>query len=131
MAYYLDTSALVKLVVSEVETAALREWLNRAPGELASSALVCTELMRAVRRYDLGLEHQAASVLEVLTLIQLTPQVLKAAGRLELVTVRSLDAIHLAAALELATDLTSLVTYDRRMAEVAQALNISVVSPGG
>ncbi|MDR2348969.1 MAG: PIN domain-containing protein, partial [Bifidobacteriaceae bacterium] len=49
MAYYVDTSALVKLVSAEPETPALRSWLAQGR-ELVSSDLARAELARAVRR---------------------------------------------------------------------------------
>ena len=50
MAFYVDTSALVKLVVAESETAAFRAWLEEPGRELVACDLARTELMRAVRR---------------------------------------------------------------------------------
>ena len=50
MAFYFDTSALVKLVVEEPETAALRTWLTAQPRDVVSCDLARTELLRAVRR---------------------------------------------------------------------------------
>ena len=42
---------------------------------------------------------------------------------------RSLDAIHVAAALELGEELEAFVTYDRQMTRAAESLGLSVVSP--
>ncbi|MBK5250721.1 MAG: VapC toxin family PIN domain ribonuclease, partial [Actinomycetales bacterium] len=42
---------------------------------------------------------------------------------------RSLDAVHLAAALSLGDDLEGIVTYDDRLAEAAQANGVPVASP--
>ncbi|OZB89575.1 MAG: hypothetical protein B7X41_02085 [Microbacterium sp. 14-71-5] len=50
MAYYLDTAAVVKLVVAERETGALRAWLAEVERDAVSCDLVRAELMRAVRR---------------------------------------------------------------------------------
>ena len=48
---YLDTSAMVKLVAAEPESAELIEWLNGRPDEaLATSAIGHIELLRAARR---------------------------------------------------------------------------------
>ena len=55
--------------------------------------------------------------------------VLEQAGRLDPAIVRSLDAIHLAAALMLGDDLEAFVTYYERLAEAARANGVAVVAP--
>ncbi len=72
---------------------------------------------------------QARAVLDSLVLITLPPEVFERAAMLEPERLRSLDSLHLAAALELRDELEGLVTYDRRLAEGAKALGISVVAP--
>ncbi len=128
MAHYLDTSALTKLVVAEAESKALRAWL-RTGREPVACDLVRTELIRAVRRSAPGRLVQARAVLDSLTLIQVTSSIFEQAGRLEPPGLRSLDAIHLAAALDLGDDLDGVVTYDERLAEAASLNGISVTAP--
>ncbi|MFC8190233.1 type II toxin-antitoxin system VapC family toxin [Cellulomonas sp. NPDC057328] len=129
MAHYLDTSALVKLVVEAPETTALRTWWREHGTTPVACDLVRTELMRAVRRATPDAAVQAHAVLDALVLMQLTTRVCDAAGRLEPTTLRSLDAIHLAAALDLGDDLEGMVTYDDRLAEAAAAYGITVIAP--
>ena len=129
MAFYLDTSALVKLVVAEPESAALREWLTTAERSPVASDLVRSELMRAVRRAAPGSVVAAREVLEAVTLLSLPSSTFESAGRLDPAMLRSLDAVHLAAALELGDDLEGLVTYDDRLAAAAVAHGIAVVAP--
>ena len=129
MAFYLDTSALVKLVVAESETAALRIWLEGADTEFVSCDLARTELMRAVRGVVPDRVLQARAVLDSVTLVEVTSAVFEAAGRLDPSGLRSLDAIHLAAALDLGDDLDGLVTYDDRLAEAAISNGVTVVAP--
>ena len=126
---YLDASAVVKLLVREAETAALRRRLTSWPRR-ASSALLRVELLRTVRRAGLprlmeGARRQLASI----DLIRLDDDVLERAAQIEPTTVRSLDAIHLAAALGLGADLAAVVTYDARMSTAAQALGLPVIAP--
>jgi predicted nucleic acid-binding protein len=128
--YYADTSALVKLVVAERESAALRRWLARDSRQLVSSDLARTELMRTVRRAVPDRAVLAREVLESVTLLQLPTEVFEIAGRLEPATMRSLHALHLAAALHLGDDLEGLLTYDDRLATAAEAVGIPVVAPG-
>ncbi len=129
MAFYVDTSALVKLVVAEAETAALRKWLQEDGGDLVACDLVRTELMRAVRRVVPDRVLQARAVLDSVTLVEVRSAVFEAAGRLDPSGLRSLDAIHLAAALDLGDDLDGLVTYDDRLADAAVFNGVTVVTP--
>ncbi|TDE14237.1 PIN domain-containing protein [Jiangella asiatica] len=129
MAHYLDTSALVKLVVAEAETAALRTWLQETDRTPVSCDLARTELIRAVRRAAPDRVVQARAVLDSITLIQLATATFEEAGRLDPRLLRTLDAVHLAAALELGDDMESIVTYDERLAEAAQNNAIPVTAP--
>lgn len=129
MAHYVDPSALVKLVVAERETAALRSWLGAADRELVSSDLARTELMRAVRRAVPDRALLARQVLDSITLVEVTAAVFEEAGRLDPPDLRSLDAVHLASALDLGDDLEGVVTYDDRLAEAAMANGVAVVAP--
>lgn len=129
MAHYLDTSALVKLVVAEPETAALRTWLSEVNRDPVASNLARTELLRAVRRAAPDRVLQARAVLDSITITDVTTSLFEQAGRLDPTALRSLDAIHLAAALDLGDDLDSLVTYDDRLAEAARSNGIAVTAP--
>jgi len=125
---YLDTSALVKLVVIEKESRALRTYL-RHEREPFSCAIARTELLRAVHRGGSAAIEDARRVLRSIHLVRLDDALLDAAGMLDPAKMRSLDAIHLAAASLIAPELTALVTYDKRMAEGAALLGFPVVSP--
>ena len=129
MAHYLDTSALVRLVVAEPETAALRMWLSEVNRDPVASNLARTELLRAVRGAAPDRVLQARAVLDSITLTDLTTSLFEQAGRLDPTALRSLDAIHLAAALDLGDDLEGLVTYDDRLAEAARSNGIAVTAP--
>lgn len=128
MAHYLDTSALTKLVVAEAESKALRTWL-RTDREPVACDLARTELIRAVRRSAPDRLLHARAVLDSLTLIDVTTSIFEQASRLDPTSLRSLDAIHLAAALNLGDDLDSMVTYDDRLAEAANLNGIPVTAP--
>ena len=65
-----------------------------------------------------------------MVLIRLSPDLLDRAGDLDPLELRSLDAIHLAAAESLGHDLGALVTYDQQMAGAARELGLPVVAPG-
>lgn len=125
---YLDASAFVKIVVKEPESNALRRFLKRWP-DRASSALLRTEALRAVRPYGPEASKKTVTRLSRINLIVMDNELLEAAGKLDPLTLRSLDAIHVASALTLGTDLGVVVTYDRRMAEACEAMAIKVESP--
>jgi predicted nucleic acid-binding protein len=129
VAYYLDTSAAVKLVVQERGSKALRTWLAQATAPIVSSDLLRTELLRATRRNAPDQVRQARRVLDSVILVALSSDVFDRAGTLDPDLLRSLDALHLAAALDLGDDLDGIVTYDDRLAEAAGALGIAVVAP--
>lgn len=128
MAVYLDSSALVKLVVREVDSAALRRYLRRQT-RWVSCALARVEVVRAVRPHGPEAVARARAVLQRIDLLQLDDSLLDAAAALDAVTLRSLDAIHLAAARELRGELSAIVTYDARMANAAAALGLHVAAP--
>lgn len=129
MAWYVDTSALVKMVVAERESKALRTWLLEAPKALVACDLVRTELFRVVRRGAPELMVQAREVLEAITLLQVGTSTFEMAGRLDPVELRSLDAVHLAAALQLGDDLDGMVTYDDQLSAAALRNGIRSVAP--
>ncbi len=116
---YLDSSALVKLVVHESESDALIQYLSAYPVQI-SCALARIEVVRAVRPHGVDAIHRARQVLRGLWLLHLDDSLLDVAAGIEPGVLRSLDAIHLAAALTITPILGDFVTYDVRM-QVAAA----------
>jgi len=133
--FYLDASALVKLVRAEPESAALGTFLAEA--DLVSSELVLTEVPRAVRRAaadnpDLPVAPMvalAAEVLDALALLPLDRALLIAAGALAEPALRALDAIHVAAAVSL-SPIDGFVSYDQRQSAAARLAGLRTVAPG-
>ena len=125
---YLDSSAIVKLIAREPETAALVE-VVRADPDVVSSELAVTEVVRAVARVGGG-TTRAASVLECIALVPLDGAILRDAATLKPRSLRTLDAIHLATALSLGRDLDVVVTYDQRLSTAAARAGLAVSSPG-
>ena len=129
MISYLDSSALVKLLVQEEHSGALGRVVLRS-SSLASSALARTELLRAVTRYGADVAAEAGRLLAQLELVPLTGTLLDRAGALrvpEVPFLRSLDAIHLVSARLLGD--VELLTYDDRMADAARAMGLTVSTP--
>ena len=127
---YLDSSAIVKLVVPEPESEALRRFLADHEDRVASG-LVRVEVLRALRRTHGGARaalRRAEQVLEGIALIAVDETILRDAAALEPGRLRSLDAVHLATALSL-EGLEALVTYDLRLGAAAVAAGLEVESP--
>jgi predicted nucleic acid-binding protein len=131
----MDASALVKVVRDEPESAVLRRYL--ADADLLACELVLTEVPRAIRRacaddprlrLDVLLERSAA-VIDALALIPLDRHLLLAAGALSEPTLRALDAIHVAAAVDI-SPIDAFVTYDERQAAAARLAGLRAMSPG-
>jgi uncharacterized protein len=125
---YLDSSALIKLVVPEAESEQLRLELARW-NRHASSALARTEVVRAAARVDDSARERARRIVGAISLIAVTHEILDRAAELEPAALRSLDALHLASALSLADALGSVVTYDLRLGDAATAAGLDVRAP--
>ncbi len=131
MKLYLDTSALVKLVVAESESPALLSFLRESvDDDLFTADLARTELIRAVTPAGPRAVAEARNLLRGVDTVTLTRQLLDDAGSLEPQHLRSLDAIHLAAARRAGDALRAVVTYDARMISAAETLGIVVEAPG-
>jgi predicted nucleic acid-binding protein len=127
---YLDTSAFVKLIVAEPESGELRARLRRWP-DRASATLLRAETIRALRRSGNDkLIGKARRLFGAVYLIRLDEPLLDRAGDLGPAELRSLDAVHLAAALSIGPDLGVLFTYDSRLRDAAVLQGIDVESPG-
>ena len=127
---YLDSSAIVKLVVPEPESEALRRFLA-GHEDRATSGLARVEVLRALRRAHGGSRpalRRAEQVLEGIALVAVDEAILRDAAALRPGRLRSLDAVHLATALSL-DGLEALVTYDLRLRTAAVAAGLKVESP--
>ena len=129
--WYLDSSAIVKFAVQERESGALAAWRAGLDGDdvLMTCELAVAEVLRAVRRVD-GDVDVALAHLDSLDQLVVDRDLLLAAGRLGPDGLRTLDAIHLAAAGAAGGDLGGVVTYDSRMAEAARGLGFEILTPG-
>jgi predicted nucleic acid-binding protein len=126
---YLDASAIVRLVLEEPGWEGLVGFLREHPTRV-TSALSTTEVIRAVRRAGGSAETmgRAHAVLGRLDQVGLSPDLLRRAGELEPAHLRTLDAIHLATALELAP-LAAMVTYDDRLGKATASYGLRVEAP--
>ena len=125
---YLDASAVVKLVVAEPESGALERHILERDG-LISSAIVATEVKRAAARASPRLAQQADEVLEALVLLHVTSAILNRAAALLPPELRTLDAIHLATALDLEIADLTFISYDRRLLGAARTAGLHTAAP--
>lgn len=124
---YADTSALGALLVAQPETDALVEWLDQAEVRLVSSDLLETELRRMAVREGCD-QRKVSAILDGVSLAALDRATYRSAGFLPMPHLRTLDALHLEAAIRL--DVDAILTYDRRLTEAASAAGLTVIAPG-
>lgn len=127
---YLDSSALIKLVLDEPESQSLAQHLDAIGRRSTSSSIARVEVVRAVTVADPRPQTrlEAEMLLDTVVLVAVSDAVLADAAALASVRLRSLDAIHLASARAIPTD--QFITYDERLAEAAREQGMTVVQPG-
>ena len=125
---YVDSSAIVKLVVHEPESAALRRYLRRRR-PLVASVLARVEVERACLPLGDAVSDRARQVLRRIDLVRINDRVVGVAARMLPSELRSLDAIHLATAALFEDALSVVVTYDGRMRDAARGRKLRVVAP--
>lgn len=125
-AYYLDTSAAAKLLVEEAESVPLAAWADAPDRALVATHLLETELRRFAVREQLP-QRDVSAILDRVDIHDLPPSLYRQAGLLPGERLRSLDALHLAAAIRL--DVAAIVTYDVRLTEAAGDLGVPVHAP--
>ena len=128
---YLDSAALVKLVRLERFSQELVNWLNERPGvPLVSSALAEVEVPRAIRKAAPDALPGVPATLARLYRLEIDAAVRSAAAALVDPNLRTLDAIHVATALGLGTELQAFISYDQRLLQAAGDLGLAIASPG-
>jgi predicted nucleic acid-binding protein len=125
---YLDSSAVLKFIFLEPESAAIKKELR---GDFYSSELVRVEVVRTVLRIEPALLERALEVLSKIRIIKIKSGIMVQAERLpQHIRIRGMDAIHLASAQTLGRAGHTVVTYDKNMAKAAKSLGFNIESPG-
>ena len=120
----------MKLVRVESETAELVAWLDaRRHLTLVSSALVEVEVPRALRRTDPAALPAVPATMGRLCRLDMDDTVRATAAAFADPPLRSLDAIHLATALLVRSELEAFVTYDQRLLAAAGNVGLPAVCP--
>lgn len=125
---YADTSALVKLVAPESESAAMKAFATSS-GTIFTSVIGATELRRAIRRNYPERLVAAEGLLSRVNLIEASKSVLLLAEVIEPATLRTLDAIHLASALSVIEEIDGFAAYDVQLSRAARAVGLTAIAP--
>ena len=127
MTWYLDSSAILKLIFQEDESAALARAIK---DQCATSSISRIEVVRIVQRTNPESLSFAKAELSKLILVPISEAVIRIAESFTgLATLRSLDAIHVASALLVQNSIDGLITFDLHMARNARELGLIVHSP--
>ncbi|HEY6787802.1 MAG TPA: type II toxin-antitoxin system VapC family toxin [Trebonia sp.] len=127
---YLDSSALVKLALTEPESAALTRYLTeRSDQAVVSSALHRTEVLRAIWVAEPGALPRGVRLVRRIGRVALSTEVLDNAATLPPQRLGPTDAIHLASALAIRRDLSAFVGYDKRLLDAAAEAGLPIASP--
>lgn len=127
MRWYIDTSAALKLIKEEAESAALAAFIDEGGADLVGGMLLETELRRAVHRDPALTQGMVSDLLEGIALFDMPRSLYSEAGLISGTFLRSLDALHIVTAVRCGADL--MLTYDERMAEAARTSGLRVVAP--
>lgn len=125
--WYLDTSAALKLVVEEAASRALAQLIDREKPDLVACLLLETEMRRAAQREAPLTQSLVSEFLEGVGLYEVPASLFREAAVLPGAQLRSVDGLHLAAAIRIGVD--RIVTYDERLADCARSLGLSVIAP--
>jgi len=128
--YYVDTSAALKLLAEEEHSRAFAAFYDSSGGaSWVSSALLRIEMTRTVARTWPALAPDARELLRAFDYITVDDDIVESAMSEPDRLLRSLDAIHLATARVLGTDLTAFATYDARLGDAARDAGMEVLAP--
>jgi predicted nucleic acid-binding protein len=128
LSWYLDSSAILKTIFDEKERP---ELLRVLASQSISSRVSRVEVRRTVARLAPTKVGEVTHELERINFMPISDAILLAAENFSSeITLRTLDAIHVATVMSLEGSIQGLITYDKQMAANAQLLGIKVISPG-
>lgn len=124
---YVDSSALVKLVLDDPDSPAMFRWYVESLN-VVTSRIGVVETRRAAARGTHDPEHLDV-ILGSIGVVELGEDIARSGAIVGPARLRTLDAVHLATAVTLVPDLEAFVTYDDRLAEAARAIGLPVLRP--
>ena len=126
--WYIDSSAIIKLIKPEKESAAL---IKKLPSALIASRISRVEVTRTIIRYEPDLLDATYDVLADIQMVPVEDAIVTIAENLpQFIELRSLDSLHIASALAIKNVLKGVITYDKEMVIAAEALGFKTLSPG-
>ena len=128
MRWYIDSSAIIKLIKPELETKTL---LQQLPQSITTSQLSRVEVIRTINLNFAELLEDAYDILSDIPMVAVDHSVLLAAENLPtFIKLRALDSIHIATAFSIKSEIEGVITYDKEMVKAASALGFKTMSPG-
>ena len=128
MRWYIDSSAIIKLIKPELETKAL---LQQLPLSITTSQLSRVEVIRTINLNFAELLEDAYDILFDIPMVAVDHSVLLGAENLPVfIKLRALDSIHMATAFSMKSEIEGVITYDKEMVKAASALGFKAMSPG-
>ena len=128
MRWYIDSSAIIKLIKPELETKTL---LQQLPRSITTSQLSRVEVIRTINLNFAELLEDAYDILSDIPMVAVDHSVLLATENLPtFIKLRALDSIHIATAFSMKSEIEGVVTYDKEMVKAASALGFKTMSPG-
>ena len=128
MSWYADSSAILKLLIVEKESADLTDFIDFT---IKSSVLTRVEVIRVLYKIAPEKIDRAQIILAGIDLTPVNPAILSMAENFApAITLKSLDALHVATAIFLDKSVEGVITYDKAMIKNAKELGIKVISPG-
>ena len=126
--WYIDSSAILKLIKPEKESAAL---IKKLPSALIASRISRVEVTRTIIRYEPDLLDSTYDLLADIQMVPVEDSIITIAENLpQFINLRSLDSLHIASALAIKNVLKGIITYDKEMVIAANALGFKTLSPG-
>jgi predicted nucleic acid-binding protein len=126
--WFLDSSAIVKLIVEESESKSLRTFL---PAPLVASRLSRLEVLRNVKRIEEKKLDRARERLNGFSYVEINEHVLRNAEEIAVaLDIKSLDAIQAGSALFIKDVIDGVISYDKNLNAALRKLGIKVISPG-
>ena len=128
MTWFLDSSAIIKLIVEESESKSLRSFL---PTSIVASRISRLEVLRNINRIEPKKLDRAREKMNGLSYVEINEHVLKNAEEIALaLEIKSLDAIQAGSALFIKDLITGVISYDKNLNGALTRLGIKVISPG-
>jgi hypothetical protein len=126
--WYIDSSAIIKLIKPEKESATL---IKKLPPSLITSRISRVEVARTITRYEPDLLNDTYDILADIQMIPVEDSIITIAENLPRdIALRALDSLHIASALAFRNVLEGVITYDKEMSKAAKTLGFPTLSPG-